>query len=417
MNVFDILDQIEAVKGKNDKLAILKANHSKQLQVLLNAALNFNQKFFIKKFNIPPTNEQISYDGHAAFVQLLDQLRLRILVGDEAKATVEQFLGRCNQQQQKWYSRILRKDLQAGFDISTANKAGFDIPRFEVMLAKDGYKCKNLHKIVQKGVYVSRKLDGYRCLAVVDKGNVTLHSRNGSLYKNFPNIIKELAEYSLQANISFVLDGEIKSNTFNNMQQSAFASKRGTTVGDVIYRVFGLIPFTEWTNNSFNLNMNERLQILNNLMSKANFNNIKIVKQFYTTDINKVYELQAQYEIEGDEGAMIINNMPYYKGRKSNKLLKLKSTLTQDCVIQDLYEGTNKYQNMLGGVAVRQENNVICKVGSGFSDDERKKIWTNPQSIMGRIIEVKYQEMTDEQRMRFPIFIRFRDKGDDKGKI
>jgi ATP-dependent DNA ligase len=64
---------------------------------------------------------------------------------------------------------------------------------------------------------------------------------------------------------------------------------------------------------------------------------------------------------------------------------------------------------MLGKVLVKQENGVAGEVGSGFNDADREYIWNNKDKFLGRKIECKFQELTDDGKMRFPIFLRFRD--------
>ena len=110
---------------------------------------------------------------------------------------------------------------------------------------------------------------------------------------------------------------------------------------------------------------------------------------------------------------MALPDIPYYLGKKSNKLLKFKSAImkSEDCEIIGFYEGDTgtKYQGMLGGFVLRQENGLECKCGSGFSDSDRNYIWNNQNEFLGRIVEVKYQEKSNHDIMRFPIFMRYRD--------
>ena len=215
MNVFSILNELESISGRNDKIAVLKKhNKNDELYDLLNMALNFNHKFHIKKFEVEPANEG-NGKFHEEFMQLLDALSKRQLTGGISLSAVESFMAACTEEQAKWYSRVIKKDLRAGLDIKTVNAAGFNIPIFEVMLAKDGNDNKKAETIVKSGVYCSPKLDGYRCIAICSYGDVTLYSRNGSEYKNFPTIIEAL---SLQCqDKEFVLDGEIMSNDFNKL--------------------------------------------------------------------------------------------------------------------------------------------------------------------------------------------------------
>lgn len=410
MDALDVLEQVESVSGKNEKTKILADNkHNTDLQELLDAALNFKRKFFIKKFEYYPVDDLTNENCHYAFMQMLKQLENREITGNTAIDKVHRFLSLCNEKQAKWYGRVLKKDLRSGFSISTANKAGFNIPVFDVMLAKDANKCKKLEEIIGKGVYVTPKFDGYRCVAVCIDGDVTLFSRNGTNYSNFPSVADSLRVASMGT--AFVLDGEIMSDDFNAMQQSAFASVRGTAVGDVKYYIFGLIPNTEWESEVFKLKTGERLRLLEGLYDRlCEHSNLEIVDHAYTDSLEECRKLEQIWLAQGYEGAMVLPDIPYYKGKKSNKLLKFKTMLSQDCEIIGVYEGTGKYENMMGGMHLLQEDGVTrCDVGSGFSDEDRARIWSDRSSVIGRVAEIKYQELTPDGVMRFPIFLRYRE--------
>src|SRR5688500_8699970 len=175
--------------------------------------------------------------------------------------------------------------------------AGFDISQFDVMLAKDGKKCKRLCEIVEKGVYVSPKYDGYRCIAVCSNGVVTLHSRNGTEYSNFPTVIETLEKWCQQS--SFVLDGEIMSDDFNKMQKSAFASKRKTTVGNVKFHVFGFIPHDEWESNKFIMPTKQRLDNLDILFSNNQADNVVMVSHTLIHKVEEILEMELAYAATG----------------------------------------------------------------------------------------------------------------------
>ena len=406
-NEFQILQSLEEVSGKNDKATILNDNkHNQKLFELLDAGLNFFRKFHINKFEVLSCTDN-DIDRHKDFLFLLLALQNRDITGNDAKNTVETFLRSCNKEQQKWYSRVLQKDLKIGVSVKTAAKY-FDIPTFDVMLATDGKKCKKLGHIIESGVYASPKLDGYRCLAVIADGSVTLYSRNGSVYSNFPQVEEELLN---KFKCDVVLDGEIMSDDFQSMQQSAFASTRGTTVGDVKFHVFDFIPYSEWQTGKFKMKKSDRLTLLNK-MDKVikGCKNIVLVDQEKTSSIDRVLQLEKQYMALGYEGVMVVPDIPYYKGRKSNRLMKFKTMLSQDCEIVGFYEGTagTRNEGRLGGLVLKQENGLTCECGSGFSDDDRDYIWNNQSEFLGRLAEIKYQELTNHDVMRFPIFMRWR---------
>lgn len=414
MNALDVLELLEQATGSNDKKSVLKSNkNNPELFELLDAALNFDRKFYIKKFNTTFAGVQKKSDLHENFMSILESLENRAVTGHAAINLVNNFLQECTSLQFKWYSRIIRKDLRCNFGVSLAKDAGFDIPEFEVMLAKDAKKmdADKLRDIVTKGVYLSPKFDGYRCLAVCEDGEVTLHSRNGVIYDNFPSIENTLAE--LTKGQSLILDGEIMSNDFNAMQQTAFSSVSNKTVGDVKYYVFGWVSYDEWLSKKFETPTGLRL---NNLKEFFNQNKDAITKAGNLVQVEQklVYKVESILEFEQDclargyEGAMALPNIPYFLGKKSNKLMKFKTMLSQDCKVVDLYEGEGRLAGTMGGLKLIQENGEKCDVGSGFTDEDRAFMWKNPKEVIGRTAEIKYQELTPDNIMRFPVFIRWR---------
>jgi DNA ligase-1 len=285
------------------------------------------------------------------------------------------------------------------------------------MLATDGKECKKLDQMIKDGAFASPKLDGYRCFAVIADKQVTLYTRNGEIYKNFPSIEESLLNMCGDGN--YVLDGEIMSDNFNSMQKSAFASTRGTTVGDVKYYIFDYIPYEEYVNATFKIKSEDRLRMLNGfssikLLAGSVAPNIVFVQHTKVNSQKDILDLEIKYASEGYEGAMLRPNIPYYMGKKSNRMLKFKTMLSMDCVVEGMYEGENRNTGRLGGLSVRQENGESCDVGSGFTDGDRESIFNNPSSVLGRTCEIKYQELTPDGKMRFPIFIRWRDMGGKK---
>ena len=69
-------------------------------------------------------------------------------------------------------------------------------------------------------------------------------------------------------------------------------------------------------------------------------------------------------------------------------------------------------------------NGVITRVGGGFTDVMKAEINIDPESWIGRVIEVEGQPepltpdgLTRDGRVRFPVFIRERSKSDVDPKV
>ena len=415
MDALAILESIENAKGKLAKVEILKDNRDHpELLELLDAALNFKRKFHMKKFEticeLTPEELVNNHRTHAGFMDVLNLLENRSITGNDAIQHVEWFFASCNELEIKWYARVLRKNLRCGFDVSSCKKAGINIEVFDVMLAKNGKDYKKAPQLVGQGVYVSPKFDGYRCIALCDHGEVTLYSRNGTEYKNFPKVQEKLATWCIDS--SFVLDGEIMSDDFNAMQSLAFGSLSKKATTDSKYHVFGYVSWDEWQSENFQQNTMERLRILGGLFELHKDRDVVVpVMHILTTSMDDILQLEKEYLEQGFEGAMALPcSLPYYKGKKTGRLMKFKTFESQDCKILSIYEGkkNTKYEGMMGGVTVIQEDGQHCDCGSGFSDDERLALWADPAAVIGRTIECAYQEMTPDKIMRFPTKQRWR---------
>lgn len=418
MRATEILEQIENTSGKNAKRAILMEHRgNKDLDLLLNAALSYKRRFNIKKFQTESelqASEICIGRDVSDLMEVLALLENRKIVGNEAKQHVDWFISGCNPLDAKWYSRVIKKNLRAGFSAETAAKCGYNVPIFDVQLAKDGKKCKKLKEIVEKGVYLSPKLDGYRMLVFVEDGNVSLLSRDGTEYENFPQI-KELIESSpiiRKLNYTWILDGEMMSDDFNAMQQSAMSSKSGKQVGDLVYNVFDAIPYHEFTTGKFKMNATQRYETVTSFVNEINSPLvIEVDHGELCHDLDEALQYEKDCIAAGYEGAMINPDIPYYVGKKSNKMMKLKTMITDDVEVVKVYRGDpdGKYADTMGGITVRQTNGVLCDCGSGFTDADRDYMWAHPDEFIGETCEVAYDSLSvDDQRMRFPIFKRWR---------
>ena len=411
ITAFEVLDLLEKTSSTKQKIAILKDNIKvPDLFFLLASTFDYTRRYYIKQLpEIVGTGSDIPENVTSHLWSILGECESSGRT-DATRTRVADLLSLQHPIVAKWYRRVILRDLRCGVSLDTALKAGFDIPSFEVQLATDAKKCKKLDSIITKGVRVSAKLDGYRCLAVGSVGVFTLYTRNGNVYENFPTIKTELERMFPEGD--YVFDGEIMSDSFSDMQKSAFASKRKTTVGDVKYHVFDMIPPNEWSSQNFTTGYEQRYQNLEDTLVDGSSELVGLVPHYACSTVEEVKEFQQLFESRGFEGAMVNPDMPYYMGRKSNALLKFKSMETWDCTITGFVEGKGRLEGSLGKVLVAQPNGQPGEVGSGFDDAERAAIWSTQDQHKGRIIECKFQELTDDGFMRFPIFLRFRDQGD-----
>jgi bifunctional non-homologous end joining protein LigD len=267
------------------------------------------------------------------------------------------------------------------------------------------------------------KWDGYRLIASLKNGRVTLESRNGQPYnKRLPQLVKELERLPINA----VIDGEIV--VLNRQGVGVFQRLQDffrSGSGDLMYEVFDL-PFLGG-HDVRGLPLVDRKKLLKHLVA-----GLKHVR--YTEHVlGKGKSYFARAVKRGAEGVMAKRaDSPYPDGQRSGDWLKVKAGARQEAVVAGYTEprGSRKYLGALI-LAVRDGNEwrYIGHTGGG-SDQEmladlykrlsklkRKESsfamtpktnapahWVQPKLV----VEVKFREWTEDGLMRQPILLGIR---------
>jgi DNA ligase-1 len=108
----------------------------------------------------------------------------------------------------------------------------------------------------------------------------------------------------------------------------------------------------------------------------------------------------------GGEGLMVRKPGSLYERARSSSILKVKTFLDMEVIVTDYEPGEGRHKGRVGALWVRLSSGVTCKVGTGLKDKDRD----NPPA-KGSIITVKYQELTDDGALRFPVYVGPRPDG------
>jgi DNA ligase-1 len=436
MNAYDVmrlLDQVAATKSRTEKEALLSTGKD---DPLLREVFKRTYDPFITYGMTPLKVEGMvggksihGADHHAFFV--LDALAQRKLTGNAAKEQVKELLLALDPDSATLLSRIIGKDLRAGFTANTINKVIPDfIEIFEVMLA---HKFEE-KRITQWPVAVEPKLDGTRVAAITEKGVTAVLSRNG---KEFPGMAHlsgpftevihaaharakregkdALVKYLGGEKPAVMLDGEAISGNFND----TVGSVRRKAEGDAILHVFDIVPLSAFRSmDVIKLPYKARRHIVQYVVESAPEGApIRLGQRYLANSLEEIYALYQKVRETTTNGkpgeGLIVKPLDgFYEKKRSYSWLKMKAEETIDLTITGAFEGKGKYEGMLGGVIVDHKG-VQVRV-SGFSDEQRKELWascSDPRDDnypIGRMIEVEYHEETPDGSLRHPRFVRFR---------
>jgi len=403
--------------------------------VLAQFCYNPFMPYNIKK--IPVTDSITGEDNNIEeFVSLLENLASRVVTGNSAIAAVEQ--ASLNYDSDLWNNLlrpVILKDLRVGATVKTFNKilkkTEFEINVFECQLATDSEKHPN--KLVGKKI-LEPKLDGIRILAVIDNRfpeqvQCNLFSRNGKPMPNFPAIEEQLKKqfaytptWSTNRVSRFVLDGEIISENFQALMKQA-QRKTDINTADAVYTIFDVIPRSHFDSGKWVVPQCARTSLwLGEIKDRINSSadNLHVISGIEVDlDTAEGHDIMRRYGEDhvamGYEGIMIKNVDAPYECKRRTNWMKWKPTISVDLTVVGVEEGTGRNEGRLGALVCEGvDDGVLIKVnvGGGFCDAQRDIFWEDREHIIGDIVEIKADVVTQNQdggySLRFPRFLRFR---------
>jgi len=437
------------------KLLLTKTKNMKELQDLskmiqeLNNSTSTNEKISVleqyknntgvcklleythsqfKQFNITPTNcekknELITPTAHKDIFALLDDLHTRVITGNNAIGAVNSFTKKHSEHKELVY-KILNRNLKTRVGTSVINRViPGCIPVFNVALAQ---KYEAVSKNVDFGNqewFASRKLDGIRCLTIVDAdGNVNCYSRAGKEFKTLDKIRTDISAMGLRG---VVFDGEVcivDENGNEDFQGIMKEIKRKDhTIENPVYKLFDFIAIDEFYAAEGMVPLAMRLNIMRQELANCRahknlpLNTLDLLEQDFIEHESMFEEMVTHATQQGWEGLMLRKNSNYC-GKRNKDLLKVKKFHDAEYTVIDLESkslrvvdtetNTEKEEEMLSAVMIKHKDNIV-RVGSGFSIEQRREFHANPSNIIGKTITVQYFEESKNQNgkysLRFPV--------------
>ena len=350
----------------------------------------------------------------------------RSLTGNLARETVNKMMASATKAQWNgWYRRILIKDMRAGFSEKTINKVvekkwpDYAIPVFSCQLAHDSANHES--KVVGKKL-IEVKLDGVRVITVVHPdGRVDQYSRNGKELVNFPHVKEQIAKIAHTFKSPMVLDGEIMSGSFQDLMKQIHR-KSSATANDAVLNLFDILTLDEFNAGGSKVAQTLRSHGLKTWFetNEAALPNVTVVAQELVdldTDAGqkRYLEINALAIAGGYEGIMLKDPTAGYVCKRTVAWMKLKPFIEVTLGVTDVEEGTGKNVGRLGALVcsgLDDGKTIVVNCGGGYSDDQRISFWGDRSAVIGQLVEVRADAITQNQdgtySLRFPRFKGFR---------
>ena len=406
----ELVDRLQTNSSSNIKKEFLQEYfHDSDLKKLMMYIHNPFYQFHVTSENCKKLNTLLSLtEKEFDIFELLDVLRTREVTGHNAIGLINSFISQNPEHKQLIYN-IIDKDLKCRIGESLINKAVPNtIPTFDVALAEK-FEPEMVNFETEEW-YVSRKLDGVRCIVVIDEnGKVTSFSRQGKIFETLGKIEEFFSSYKVR---DIVFDGEIcmvdekGDEDFQSIMKEI--RRKDHTIQNVKYKIFDCLSLTEFYNQRSIRKLSERLATISHFDSIVEY-----LPQERIRDIKHFQEWIDMANEGGWEGVMLRKNVGY-KGKRSKDLLKAKKFHDAEYVVEGitfgpirrLVEGQEVTETMTSQIMIKHRGFEVG-VGSGFSMEQRMEFHQDPSKIVGKTITVQYFEETYNQEggisLRFPV--------------
>lgn len=314
----------------------------------------------------------------------------------------------------------------------------------EPMLAPNKSYPKDdlLEKSIVYPCFFQPKLDGMRCIAIIENGKCTMWSRTRKRINTVPHIVTSL-EKALPGHHRIVLDGELYSHALKDRfedlisilrdEKSAITqaeaerdripdemigSTQGLTYLDAEYHVYDClhyqpdalpenVPQTDNVSSPFSARNIFVDLVLGNLPQDAP------VKRVVTLRARSLSDLKAHYEqalVDGYEGGMARNaDAPYETGRRSKHLQKMKEFQDAEFKIIGAEDGRGKDAGTVAKfICVTDEGKEFrCRLKATYV--RRRALFNAPEEWRDKQLTVTFKRWTSDHIPYIPIGKTLRD--------
>lgn len=417
-----VIEQLEILRHftGNTQLGYLSTFKSDLLKEILEYTYNPHKKYKIDEGKYDKITTTIGnklslhQEDWNDFKSFLDTLAEKKSATDKDVLAIKTFIDKY--EEADFLKMVLFKDLRLNMNIKKFQKIW---PNFcvepQVQLAQKFEGVKYPYSLY------SRKLDGLRAYY---KDGVAI-SRTNKPHKTEPLAhitaqLKQFVDYD-----AWVYDGEIiylnpdGTEDFTKAISLARSDNRTPECDNLYYCIFDMIQKEAFENKTPDVatfkdeytRMKAHLGIVEEKRDwyVTSQPNILLLKQVDETGLEELQQNRIKYNYEG---IMIRNADAHYEYKRSNNIRKIKEMQDTEVKLLGMEAGTGKFANTLGAM-VADYNGYELKIGSGFSDEQRKHYWQHRDEYVGKYVKVKYFEKTVNQQggesLRFPIFLCFRD--------
>lgn len=434
--IYEIIQEFNETNSTNDKIEILKKYKDNELlkRVLKMTYDNIVFNYYVRKYN--KSYECLNKIELSKALDILEnKLNTREVTGHKAIALIENTLKNLSQTNAIVLEKILDRDLKINIGKRIINKVHKNLITNPIYMRcslfskdkmiKGKLKKGTFRKIDFSNAILQKKADGtFRMFKVID-GEVECISRSGEKY-NYP-IHNKFFKKALNG---FYI-GELTIKNINRSESNGLLNSDNPPHEDVLIELWDYLTLDEYSLILGTLNgqieYKDRLNKLKDIVKDLNTDLIQVIHCEYVHSVEQVLQITNKWMSEGLEGGVLKNGKSLFKNGTSKEQLKIKLELSGEFKIVGFKNGkiNTKRANGIGSIEFESKNGKIKGFTSGMSDAVLKYLNKNKDNLIGKIIEIKFTDVTigknsEHYALQHPRLVCIRDdkiEADDYDRI
>lgn len=429
LRVLLAVESLEGNGSQKEKQRLISENLSEEMLYILDVCFNPFITTKLHKLDLSQNLDVPEFPGFDAFKNLVEDLKKAPAANDSLRSRANALINSTINEEnlaedmdlRVILMKILTKRMNIGIGAKLINKAiGRElIPDPSLMLASDDQKeVANWDKI-----YCEEKYDGVRVIAVGDRDKgfqFYTRSFNELDKSKLSGIEGELIQILHNANITgeIFFDGELTDLNRKSVSGKVTQILKGTAPNDIdkdfLFNVFDLEKAEVLKTGKGTVPFIRRRQELALLMGfLKDESKVKLARQWVVDSMEETQKIYGLIVSMGGEGVILKPSGHVYECKRSRNWVKLKQIQDCDLEITGWFPGEGKREGFIGGFICKDASKTLeVRIGSGFTDKDLQELSQDPDSLIGKIAAIQYNEpITDKfggRSLFLPRFIEIR---------
>jgi DNA ligase-1 len=427
-----ILLAVESLEGngsQKEKQRLISENLSEEMLYILDVCFNPFITTKLHKLDLSQNLEVPEFPGFDTFKNLVEDLKKAPAANDSLRSRANALINSTINEEnlaedmdlRVILMKILTKRMNIGIGAKLINKAiGRElIPDPSLMLASDDQKeVANWDKI-----YCEEKYDGVRVIAVGDREKgFQFYTRSfneldkSKLSRIEGELVQVLNNASIVGEVFF--DGELTDSNRKSVSGKVTQILKGTAPNDIdkdfLFNIFDLEKAEVLKTGKGTVPFVRRRQELALLMGfLKDESKVKLARQWVVDSMEETQKIYGLIVSMGGEGVILKPADHVYECKRSRNWVKLKQIQDCDLEITGWFPGEGKREGFIGGFICKDASGTLeVRIGSGFTDKDLQELSQDPDSLIGKIAAIQYNEpITDKfggRSLFLPRFIEIR---------